>query len=54
MEKKETFQNCHRTKTSGKKENIPGASVEAEQDSSTSKYVVEEDNRKRKDGPGGD
>lgn len=55
MNDRETFRNCHRTSGSkSKKTNIPGASVDSEQDSSTSKYVVEEDNRKRKDGPGGD
>ena len=55
MEKKNTFSNCHRTSANkGNHTNIPGASVDAEQDSSASKYVVKEDNRERKDGPGGD
>lgn len=55
MEKKDTFSDCHRT--SGKRDqpnSIPDASDHSDQDSSTSKYVVEEDHRKRKDGPGGD
>ncbi len=52
---KETFRNCHRT--SGKKDQtapISDSSCDSEQDSSLSKYVVEEDHRERKDGPGGD
>lgn len=55
MNDKQTFSNCHRTSGGkNKKTNIPGASVDAEQDSSTSKYVVRDDDRVRKDGPGGD
>ncbi len=55
MNDKQTFSNCHRTSGSkNKNHNISGASVDAEQDSSTSKYVVRDDNRERKDGPGGD
>ncbi len=56
MNRKDTFANCHRT--SGRKKeavnNIPGASDDSDQDSSTTKYVVEKDDRERKDGPGGD
>ena len=55
MDNKNSFSNCHRS--SGKKEkntNIPGASDDADQDSSASKYVVREDKRERQDGPGGD
>ncbi len=55
MNDKQTFSNCHRTSGSkNKKTDISGASVDAEQDSSTSKYVVRDDDRERKDGPGGD
>ncbi len=55
MEKKDLFTNCHRTKGSrSQTNNIPGASDDSDQDSSTSKYVVKEDQRERKDGPGGD
>lgn len=55
MNDKQTFSNCHRTSGGkNKKTNIPGASVDAEQDSSASKYVVRDDDRERKDGPGGD
>ena len=54
MEKNQTITNCHRTSADkNKKSNTSGSSVDADQDSSTSKYVVEEDNRKRQDGPGG-
>ncbi len=55
MEKKDFFTNCHRTKGSQRQtNNIPGASDDSDQDSSTSKYVVKEDQRERKDGPGGE
>ena len=55
MEKKDLFTNCHRTKGSrSQTNNIPGASDDSDQDSSTSKNVVKEDQRERKDGPGGD
>lgn len=44
--------NCHRT---GKKTcSCDQADTAPDQDSSTSKYVVEHDDRERKDGPGGD
>lgn len=55
MEKKDVFTNCHRTKgRQNQSTNIPGASDDSDQDSSTSKYTVKEDLRERKDGPGGD
>ncbi|MCI8306533.1 MAG: hypothetical protein HFH14_00650 [Lachnospiraceae bacterium] len=55
MENKESFTNCHRTKGGGvRADDIPGASDDSDQDSSTSKYVVKEDKRERRDGPGGD
>ncbi len=54
MKRDETFHNCHRTAADKTKyKDISGASVDADQDSSASKYVVEEDDRERKDGPGG-
>ncbi len=42
-----TASNCHKPR------NNSGSSDSSDQDSSTSKYVVEHDNRERKDGPGG-
>ncbi|MEE1313239.1 MAG: hypothetical protein UHS41_05780 [Lachnospiraceae bacterium] len=44
---KENWQNCHIPKTN------TSIDTGADQDSSRSKYVVEEDHRKRQDGPGG-
>lgn len=44
---KNTASNCHKPK------NNSGSSDSSDQDSSTSKYVVPDDNRERKDGPGG-
>lgn len=48
------FSNCHRT---GKKHIEKPASkaeeTDSDQDSTNSKYLVEDDNRERKDGPGG-
>ncbi|MCI8365265.1 MAG: hypothetical protein HFG34_10020 [Eubacterium sp.] len=43
--------NCHRTK----KHPVPksGANDNSDQDSSTTKYVVQDDRRERRDGPGG-
>ena len=54
MKNKTQISNCHRTGT-GKQipKNIPGASDDSDQDSSTSKYVESEDERQRQDGPGG-
>lgn len=50
-----TFSNCHRT---GSKHNgspkPDDQKTDSDQDSSNSKYVVENDKRERKDGPGGD
>lgn len=46
---KNTASNCHKPRnTSGS-----GSSDSSDQDSSTSKYVVQHDHRERKDGPGG-
>lgn len=52
---KNVFMNCHRTGIKPKQANsVPDdADTDSEQDSSTSKYVVQHDNRERKDGPGG-
>ncbi len=41
--------NCHRTG----KPKPDGADDNSDQDSSTSKYVVKDDKRERRDGPGG-
>lgn len=52
-------ENCHRTHscqsscTGNVPSGIQGADDSSDQDSSTSKYVVENDNRERRDGPGG-
>lgn len=52
-------ENCHRAHSykSSCTNNVPsgiqGADDSSDQDSSTSKYVVENDNRERRDGPGG-
>lgn len=48
-----SFSNCHRT--SGKKDTSSATVSEtnSDQDSANSKYVVEDDNRERRDGPGG-
>lgn len=48
---KNSVTNCHRTK----KRPVPesGADDNSDQDSSTTKYVVQDDQRERRDGPGG-
>lgn len=48
---KNSVTNCHRTK----KHPVPesGADDNSDQDSSTTKYVVQDDQRERRDGPGG-
>ncbi|MCI8670327.1 MAG: hypothetical protein HFI34_12560 [Lachnospiraceae bacterium] len=53
------FSNCHRT-NKNVKQNTQSVSkspneyqTDSDTDSSTSKYVVREDNRERRDGPGG-
>lgn len=48
---KNSVTNCHRTK----KPSAPasGANDNSDQDSSTTKYVVQDDQRERRDGPGG-
>ena len=50
-----TFSNCHRNKN--KNETTASATVSetnSDQDSANAKYVVENDDRERRDGPGGD
>ena len=42
--------NCHRPSGGSP---APGSSDQSDQDSSTSKYVVSDDRRDRRDGPGG-
>lgn len=60
--RKDSYSNCHRQGAAGSKKTAKcGASSgysnsqnpEPDQDSSTSKYVVLQDNRERRDGPGG-
>lgn len=49
-----TLSNCHRADM--KKNNSTSAAIsetDSDQDSANSKYVVTEDNRERRDGPGG-
>lgn len=47
--------NCHRTGMKNtKKPTSDSEKTASDQDSTNSKYLVDEDNRKRKDGPGGD
>lgn len=48
----DSFSNCHKNQQS-KMQSPQSAKSSADQDSSTSKYVVENDARERKDGPGG-
>ncbi len=48
----EAFANCHRT--GGKKTQETGDYNASDRDSAKSKEVVDEDNRERKDGPGGE
>lgn len=43
----------NKKQTSKKNSSAQVSETNFDQDSSTSKYVVQEDNRKRKDGPGG-
>ncbi len=55
MKDSTSYTNCHRTKyqQTPSPNQVSGASDDSDQDSSTSKYVVPNDDRKRKDGPGG-
>lgn len=49
-----SFSNCHRT--SSKKNVTSSATIsetDSDQDSANSKYVVKNDDRERRDGPGG-
>lgn len=48
---KNSATNCHRTKKTSITKS--GASDNSDQDSSTTKYVVQDDQRERRDGPGG-
>ncbi|MCI8964688.1 MAG: hypothetical protein HFG37_13485 [Eubacterium sp.] len=48
---KNSVTNCHRTKKRPVSES--GANDNSDQDSSTTKYVVQDDQRERRDGPGG-
>lgn len=48
---KNTVTNCHRTRRNASDDS--GANDNSDQDSSTSKYVVTDDQRERRDGPGG-
>lgn len=53
-EDRTTYSNCHRTNS--KKDITASATVSetnSDQDSANSKYVVENDDRERRDGPGG-
>lgn len=43
----------NKKQTSKKNSSAQVSETNSEQDSSTSKYVVQQDNRERKDGPGG-
>lgn len=54
-DEKNSFKSCHRSNTKPKQvHSVPvDADTDSEQDSSTSKYVVQQDNRERRDGPGG-
>lgn len=47
----DNYTNCHRTHPQSDRDS--GASDNSDQDSSTSKQVVQDDQRERKDGPGG-
>ncbi|MCM1180840.1 MAG: hypothetical protein NC347_11320 [Clostridium sp.] len=48
----DAFSNCHRM--GGGKSSAPNVSeTDSDQDSANAKYVVKEDKRERKDGPGG-
>lgn len=48
---KNSISNCQRTKKTSVPES--GANDNSDQDSSTTKYVVQDDQRERRDGPGG-
>lgn len=51
----DNFSNCHRTSGSntGKNQSAQVSETESDVDSANSKYVVNDDKRPRKDGPGG-
>lgn len=51
----DSFSNCHRTGGGKGKSAAPSVSeTDSDQDSANAKYVVEDDKRERRDGPGGD
>lgn len=53
--KKDSCSNCHRTGGGKQKSSAPAVSeTDSDQDSTNAKYVVEDDKRERRDGPGGD
>lgn len=51
-QKEKTVSNCHRR--GGRKNTSEQADTMPDQDSANSKYVVENDDRERRDGPGGE
>lgn len=48
------FSNCHRNRTNTKPQNDTEAYNGSDQDSARSKEVVQRDDRKKKEGPGGE
>ncbi len=50
----DSFSNCHRTGSKGRKSAASSVSeTDSDQDSANAKYVVKDDKRERRDGPGG-
>jgi len=50
----DSFSNCHRTGSKSRKSASPSVSeTDSDQDSANAKYVVKDDKRERRDGPGG-
>ncbi len=47
----DSFSNCHRQQKDTQSAQV--SETNSDEDSSTSKYVVQNDDRKRQDGPGG-
>lgn len=47
----DSFSNCHRQQKDKRSAQV--SETNSDQDSSTSKYVVQNDDRERRDGPGG-
>lgn len=51
----DVFSNCHRTGSKRSDTSVPNVSeTDSDQDSANAKYVVKDDKRERKDGPGGE